>query len=102
MNCLFCSGQEKNYKPEPKTDFICASCVQVLLNANQEDLRKANIKALDKGYINKAMAIQSFLEGEGNNEQRKPTTKKRGRHPNRKRTYRTIGNQKERIRRIEI
>ena len=102
LNCLFCNGQEKKYKPEPDTDFICGSCVQLFSNANQEDLRRAHKKSLNKKYINKASAIESFLEDEGNDEQRKPTTKKRGRHPNRKRTHRTLGNKKERIKRIQI
>lgn len=67
LNCLFCNGKKKNYKPEPDTDFICGSCIQLFLNANQEDLRRAYKKALDKGYINKARAIESFLIPEDRN-----------------------------------
>ena len=59
MPCLFCGSQEKNYKPDK--DFICSRCVQLLLGADQNDLRKAHAKAIEKGYPGKAKAIESFL-----------------------------------------
>lgn len=42
-------------------DFICSSCVQLLLGADQDDLRKAHAKAIEKGCSGKAKAIESFL-----------------------------------------
>ena len=99
--CLFCNGQEKNYKPEPNKDFICGSCVQLLLGADQDDLKRAHAKAIKKGYLSKARAIESFLIPEGKDGKR-PTSKKRGRHSNGKRINRTIGNQKERIKRVAV
>ena len=91
MHCLFCCGQEKTYKPEPQIDFICRTCVQLLLNADQTDLKQAHTKAMDKGYPNKARAIESFLIPEEKiNGQRKPISKKRGRHINRKGIVRTV------------
>ncbi|HUT44543.1 MAG TPA: hypothetical protein VMW95_09415 [Desulfobacterales bacterium] len=61
MGCLFCNCQEPNYKPGPDVDFICSSCVQLLLGADQDDLHKAHAKAIEKGYPAKAKAIESFL-----------------------------------------
>jgi len=73
-----------------------------LLSAGQNDLRKAYKKAVSKKYMRKAEALKMFVIPEGTNEQRKPTTKKRGRYSNRKRINRTIGNQKERIKRVAV
>ena len=102
-SCLFCNREEgRGYRPGKDIEFVFSRCIQLLLPAEQMDLKRAHTKAIDKGYINKANAIESFLEDEGNDEQRKPTTKKRGRHPNRKRTHSTLGNQKERIKRVQI
>ena len=96
MNCLFCNGQEKNYKPEPNTDYICGSCVQLLFKADQDDLQKAQKKALEKGYLNKARTIESFLIPEDDNEQRKQRKPRRrsrrasGKTVDRKRVARTF------------
>ena len=57
--------------PQTENDFICSQCVQMLLTADQQDLKKAHVKAIDKGYLNKASAIESFLT-EDEIEQRKP------------------------------
>ena len=100
--CLFCNVPEPNYKPQAKIDFICSQCVQMLLGAEQEDLKKAHTKAIDKGYLNKASAIESFLIPEGINGQRKPVTKKRRRHSNRKGVVRTFRDKKKRIGRTAI
>ncbi len=96
--CLFCNGAEKNYKPGSQVDFICGTCVQLLLNASQEDLKRSYIKAMNAGYDNKAEAIKLFLIPEGEeDEQRKPRPKIRRRHTDRKRIDRTVGNKKDRI-----
>jgi hypothetical protein len=70
-NCLLCNIPGK-YKSEPAIDYICSRCVQLLLLANQQDLKTANSKAVEKGFTNKAKAIESFLM-EDEIEQRKPT-----------------------------
>jgi len=63
--CLFCKGEELNYKPCPGIDFICSHCVQLFLGVEQNDLKKTHTKAIEKGYPDKAMATESFLdEGE--------------------------------------
>ena len=100
--CLFCNNPESKYKPQAKVDFICSQCVQMLLGADREDLKTAHTKASDKGYLNKASAIESFLIPEGLNEPRKPVTKKRGRHSNREGVVRALRNKKKRIGRTAI
>ena len=59
MCCLFCSCQEKNYKPDK--DFICSRCVQLLLSAEQSELKRALAKAEEMGFENKVLALQSFI-----------------------------------------
>jgi hypothetical protein len=100
--CLFCNGLEIKYKPETGNDFLCSRCVQMFLAADQQDLKRAHSKAIEKGFTNKANAIESFLIPEGINGQRKPVSKKRGRHSNRKRIDRTIGDKEKRIGRSKI
>lgn len=97
--CLFCSGKEKNYKPEPETDFICDLCVVLLAGAEQDDLKKAHAKAIEKGFKDKASAIESFIIPEVIDGKR--PAKKHGRHSDRKRIVRDAGNKKERIKRVQ-
>ena len=101
MICLFCDGQEKNYRPGADNDFICGSCVQLLSDAEQDDLKRAHTKAIGKGYLSEARAIESFIIEEEHG-QRKPKSKRRGRYSNRKRINRAIGNQKERVKRVAV
>ena len=61
MNCLFCGGMEKDYKPAKGVDYICSSCVLLLADANQDDLQRAYVKARAKGFENKASALKSFV-----------------------------------------
>ena len=102
MGCLFCIDLEKNYKPDPGNDFICSQCVRLFLGADQLDLKRAYWKAIEMGYSNKARAIESFLIPEEFDEQRKPVTKKRRRHTDRKRVVRTVGDKEKRIGRSKI
>ena len=96
--CLFCNEPEKNYKPGPDVDFVCGTCVQLLLRADQEDLKKAHAKAIEKGYLNKASAIETFLKPEDIDGKRpgKKRTKRKiagksiGRSSNRKRIVRPV------------
>ena len=100
--CLFCNGMDIKYKSEACNDFICSRCVQLLLAADQQDLKRAHSKALEKEFTNKAKSIESFLIPEGLNEQRKPVSKKCGRHSNRKRIDRTVRDKEKRIGRSKI
>ena len=92
MHCLFCSKQEKNYKPDPHVEFICGSCVVLLADADQDDLKRAHGKAVAMGYLNKASAIESFLIEEGKHANR--PTKSVKRNLNRERTARSVRDQK--------
>ena len=49
MNCLFCCDADTDDKPEAGRDLICPLCVQILLAADQKDLRRAHVKAIEKG-----------------------------------------------------
>ena len=68
-------------------DFICSSCVQLLLGAEQDDLRKAHAKAIEKGCPGKAKAIESFLIEDETNDRKTKITK---RHLERKRPLRKV------------
>jgi hypothetical protein len=93
--CQFCNGLEKKYKPGPGKFFICSQCVQLLLSADQADLNRAHRKAIDKGYTNKAKAIESFLILEETNG-RKAKVSKRG--VVRKRPKRTVRPSRDQLR----
>jgi len=90
--CLFCNKPEKNYKPGKDIDFICSSCVLILANAEQEDLKKGYQKALNEGYLRKASALESFIIPE--EKYGKRSTKSVKRNINRERAARSIRNQK--------
>ena len=92
MHCLFCNKQEKNYKPDRHVDFICGGCVLLLADASQEDLKKAHTLAIEKGYLNKANAIELFLMPEGKDANR--PAKSVERNFDRERTARSIRNKK--------
>jgi hypothetical protein len=103
MDCLFCGFPENGYRPDAGKEFICSQCVQLLLSADRVELKRAYNKAIEKGYSNKARAIESFLIPEGQiNGQRKPISKKRRRHTDRKGIDRTIGDKEKRIGRPKV
>ena len=70
--CLFCGKPEKGYKPSKSVDFICGSCVQLLLDADQGQLKRAYEKAVRLGYTGKASAIKTFLVEDDNAEAEEP------------------------------
>ena len=92
--CLFCNETEKNYKPDPDVDFICGICVQLLLRADQNDLKKAYVKAIEKGYSDKTKAIESFL----NEDEYYGKTKKSERNMERKRPLRKVRPSRHKVR----
>jgi hypothetical protein len=102
-HCLFCARPENgSFKPDPDIEFICGICVQSLLNADSEDVKRAYRKALDLGDLRKAKAIETFLTPGRINEQRKPESKKCGRYSNRAGIIKSVRNQKERIKRVAV
>ena len=76
MNCLFCDGLEKNYKPAKGVDYICSSCVLLLADANQDDLQRAYVDARAKGFENKASALKSFIIEDEFNERKTKNSKR--------------------------
>jgi hypothetical protein len=98
--CLFCDHCEPGHGSS--CEYVCGSCVQLLLNADLEDLKRAHTKAIDKGYQNKAKAIEFFIEKENPNGQRKPKIRKHERHPNRARIVRPVRNKKKPLRRTTV
>ena len=60
--CLFFSQPEPTpgYKPGKNIEFTCSRCVQLLLRADQDDLKRAYAKAIKHGYENKAKAASFY------------------------------------------
>ena len=76
MNCLFCDGMEKDYKPTKGVDYICSSCVLLLANADQDDLKRAYVKASVKGLKNKVSALKSFIDEDDINDTKAKNSKR--------------------------
>jgi len=76
MNCLFCYGMEKDYKPAKGIDYICSSCVLLLAEADQDDLKRAYVKAEAKGLENKVSALKSFIIKDEFNERKTKYSKR--------------------------
>ena len=76
MNCLFCDGTEKNYKPAKGIDYICSNCVLLLTEANQDNLKRAYVKAMEKGFKNKVTALKSFIIEDEINERKTKNSKR--------------------------
>jgi hypothetical protein len=70
--------------------------VQLLLNAHQQDLRRAYTKATEKGYSNKARAIESFIISQEESNDRK--TKKLKSNMVRERAVRTVRPSRDQLR----
>ena len=100
MNCLFC-GTERDAKRVDSTakSYICSNCVQTLVNLSQEQLRKAYDLATEKGYSNKAKAIESFITEAYNvsRNKRSNTTK----YIDRNSPLRTVGHEQGKARRFK-
>jgi hypothetical protein len=64
MSCLFCGFPEPAYRSGSDNEFICSRCIQPLLFANQEDLNRAYVKAIEMGYSGKAKAILMHSENQ--------------------------------------
>ena len=95
--CL-CCNQEENYNRNSDTEYVCGSCVQLLFNADQDELKRAHELALAKSRADKVRAIESFiLPEETENEQQRPKSKSRF-HSHRIRSSKFVRREKERIR----
>ena len=91
MLCSLCGTDRDSEKVEKTAEaYICASCVQLLLNESPEKLQKAYALAVEKGYRDKAQAIQSFIMEENTDE---PVNRHLAKRLNRKRPVRTFGDE---------
>jgi hypothetical protein len=92
--CLFCRGPDRGskrtYKPEKGVEFICSDCVQALLNANQDYLKRILATAQERGDKGKISALESFIVPDGYQEQVKPKPKFKIRQKRKKREWRTL------------
>jgi hypothetical protein len=61
--CLWCESDKEGKRVDPGKDFICGSCVVMLMSYLQEALQKTYQKCLRLGLKRKANAIETFLEG---------------------------------------
>ena len=95
MNCLFCDGIEKDYKPSKGIDYICSSCVLLLADVNQDDLKRTYAKADAKGLKNKASALKSFIIEDEVNERK---TKRFKRNMERTRPLRKVRPSRHKVR----
>ena len=75
MNCIICGMPENQYDvtskkhipvkhPHDVTGIICSNCMQILVNSSQEKIKAAYEKALHAGLMEKAVALETFLEEE--------------------------------------
>ena len=93
MYCLFCGFPESRYRPDADKEFICSECVQTLISADQKDLERAYSLSIEKGYPNKASAIESFLIPEEINARETKISKRNMVRKRPKRTVRPSPNQ---------
>ena len=95
MDCLFCRFPEPAYRSGSDKEFICSRCVQLFLSTGQAELKRAYNKAREKGFQNKAKAIESFLIPEETNARETKISK---RNMVRKRSMRTVRSTRNQIR----
>ena len=94
MGCVFCHRDERTYKPAKDVEyFICGTCTRRLVNADQDVIKHGYQLAIEKGYQDKAEALESFIEGENIGEQTNKRRKLRNitKHFDRKGSRRTSG-----------
>ena len=63
--CIFCGNN-----PDA---FICAKCSNIFINASLESIKLLYDLAVEKGYIDKAKALEQFIQEEEDNRQLKPS-----------------------------
>ena len=66
MTCLFCENEVKGNLTKG-TDVLCGGCVCKLFGADQDALKGAYAKSVEKGYDRKATALKMFIIQEAKN-----------------------------------
>ena len=99
FECDFC-GKPTDLEKVSKGagSYTCGGCVQFLSNQSQEDLLKGYTLAIERGYLNKATAIKSFMEV--SDEPERP--EQYDRHIDRAGITRPVRNEKRGIERFEV
>lgn len=63
--CAWCGKVEKySGHKDPSKDYICGSCVQLLLKFTQDELKQAYRLAISKGNSGKAAVLKMFIQHE--------------------------------------
>lgn len=62
MECVFCH-RDVNVEDDA-IGVICANCIQVLINSSQDKIKVAYQKAINEGFMDKAQAMENYLEEE--------------------------------------
>ena len=73
LNCSLCGMPSTQFDlnkkqhvitkhPKEVTGIICSGCIQVILASSQEKIKSAYQKALDAELLDKAKALESFIE----------------------------------------
>lgn len=63
VKCLWCESDKESGRVDAGKDFICSSCVAMLMSYPQDALQKTYQKCLRMKYDRKANALETFLEG---------------------------------------
>lgn len=61
--CLWCESDKEGGRVDAGKDFICSSCVAMLMSYPQDALQKTYQKCLRMKFDRKANALETFLEG---------------------------------------
>ena len=73
MLCIFClreelsrcDGKLRRYKLQKGvTSLVCSACIQIFLQMPQDKLIEARRLAIEKGYLDKASWLESFIDKE--------------------------------------
>jgi hypothetical protein len=57
---VLCGRQEK-FAQTKGTDYTCSVCVAKILNTPQDKLKQIQAELIDRGYFDKAAALESFI-----------------------------------------
>lgn len=61
--CTLCNQPEPSrFVPSKGTAYVCSSCVLKLLEVHQQELKRGQNIALERGYAYKAKMLETFIE----------------------------------------
>lgn len=66
MDCIYCNREEPGYTPsKDATAIVCSDCTMRLASSSQEQLVKLHKLAVEKGYTEKADALERMINSKG-------------------------------------